>query len=399
MLIMVINSGSSSLKYQLYDMDSHAMMAKGLCERIGIDGVLTHTVPGREKLRRQLPLESHQRAIEAVIEALTSPEHGVLQDLGQIGAVGHRIGHGGEYFSDSVRIDRRVKDGIRACIPLAPLHNPAAIMGIEACEQVLGAGIPQVAVCDTAFHQSVPRHAYTYSLPHALCEKHTIRRYGFHGTSHKFVAQQAAAFLGKAFEKLNIITCHLGNGSSLAAIDHGKSIDTSMGFVALEGVIMGTRCGDIDPYLPLYLIKELGMTADEAEDMLYKQSGLLGISGVSPDLRDVEEAAAGGNPHALNAINVLCYQIRKYIGAYMAALGGADAIVFTAGIGENSALVRGQSLRGLERLGIFLDEEKNAAVRGEAAFISLPDSPIPVLVMPTNEEWVIASDTLRLVEG
>lgn len=398
MIVMVINSGSSSLKYQVYDMDAGRTMAKGLCERIGIDGAIRHSAGDYEKKER-ISLPTHQRAIETVLAYLTDPDFGVLQDIREIGAVGHRIGHGGVYFSDSVLIDQGVKDAIRKTIPLAPLHNPAAIMGIEACEAVLGKHVPQTAVCDTAFHQTLPKYAYTYSIPYALCEKHNIRRYGFHGTSHKYVAQQAAAFMGKAQEELNLITCHLGNGSSLAAIQGGKSIDTTMGFTSLEGVIMGTRCGDTDPAITSLLVKEEGATAAEVEMMFYKESGLLGISGVSSDLRDIEQAAQGGNGRAQNALDVLCYQIKKYIGAYHAALGGADAIAYTAGIGENSCLVRRQSLAGLEKLGIVLDEGKNLAYSGGNARISAEGSAIQVLVIPTNEEWMIAQDTVRLVSG
>ncbi|MDL2217158.1 acetate kinase [Christensenellaceae bacterium OttesenSCG-928-M15] len=399
MIIMVINSGSSSLKYQVFKTEKGEVLAKGLCERIGIDGVFTHDVPGREKLTRSIPMQTHQRAIETVIEYLTSEEHGVLKDLRDISAVGHRIGHGGEYFSDSTLVDENVKEGIRKCIPLAPLHNPAGIMGIEACEAVLGKEIPQVVVCDTAFHQTIPRKAFTYSLPYEICEKHHIRRYGFHGTSHKFVAEQAAEFLNMPFTDMNIVTCHLGNGSSLAAIEKGKSIDTTMGFTALEGVVMGTRVGDTDPAMVPFLMEAEGLTGKEVESIFYKQSGLLGLSGVSSDLRDIEEAAKNGNEYAQNAIDVLCYQIKKYIGAYTFAMGGVDAVVFTAGIGENSSLIREGAISGLEGVGICLDREKNAATRGKTAMISTDASPVKVLVMPTNEEWVIASDTEALVLG
>ncbi|MDL2257896.1 acetate kinase [Eubacteriales bacterium OttesenSCG-928-K08] len=396
MIVMVINSGSSSLKYQLFEMNGGKVLAKGLCERIGIDGLLTHQPAGKDKIVTKLDMPSHQKAIEAAMSALISKEHGVLKSLNEISAVGHRIGHGGIYFSDSVRIDDSVKDAIRRVIPLAPLHNPAAIMGIEACEAVLGKEIAQVAVCDTAFHQSIPKKAYSYSLPLDLCEKHNIRRYGFHGTSHKYVAQQAASFIGRPYESLNFITCHLGNGSSIAAIEKGKSIDNTMGMTALEGLVMGTRCGDIDPGAISSLLREEQISVERLDEILYKESGLLGLSGISPDVRDIELAAKQGNTNAQNALDVLCYQIRKYIGAYMAALGGADAVVFTAGIGENSALVRANALRGLNRLGIEFDEERNNNCKGGPALISTDTSPTLVLVIPTNEEWVIANDALRL---
>lgn len=399
MKIMVVNSGSSSLKYSLYNMDTAGdkIMAKGICERIGIDGFLRHDVPGSPEVKLELPLPTHRQALEAVFRCLTSKEHGVLEDIGEVDAVGHRIGHGGNYFSDSVLIDEQVKEGIQACIPLVPLHNPPALTGIDACTSLLGDSIPQVAVFDTAFHQSLPPHAYTYSLPKALCKKHNIRRYGFHGTSHQYVARQAAALLGKSLDTLDLITCHLGNGSSMAAIKQGKSIDTTMGFAAVEGLIMGTRCGDIDPVLSMYLMQQEGLSPQEVESIYYKESGLLGISGVSSDLREVEDAAANGDPDAQKAVDVLCYGIKKYIGAYLAALGGLDAVVFTAGIGENSPLVRRQSLAGLEHLGILLDKEKNETIHGESAAISQPQSPVSVFVIPTDEEWMIASDTMRLV--
>ncbi|MDR1619283.1 MAG: acetate kinase [Clostridiales bacterium] len=399
MIIMVINSGSSSLKYKLFDMRRKLALAKGACERIGIDGVMKYQTHTGLKKETQLPLPDHKAALTAAIAQVTDSAYGVVRNINEIGAIGHRVGHGGVYFSDSTLIDDAVIMGIRKCIPLAPLHNPAALMGIEACRAVFCAGTPQVAVCDTAFHQTLPPRAYTYSLPRALCKKHGIRRYGFHGTSHKYVGQQAARLLGKPFEECNIISCHLGNGSSITAIERGKSIDNTMGITSLQGVVMGTRCGDIDPALPTFLMREEGMSADEVDRVLYTETGLLGLSGVSPDLRDIEISAAQGDADAQNAIDTLVYQVKKYIGAYLAVLGYADAIVFTAGIGENSAMIRLRTLGGLERLGILLDEEKNNAYAGQAADIAAAASAVRVYIIPTDEEWMIACDTERLTAG
>ena len=397
MIVMVVNSGSSSLKYQLFDMKTDRVMVKGLCERIGLDGRLTHAVPARDPLMVELRMRNHQEALEAVMRHLTDGLHGVLRDIRDIGAVGHRIGHGGVYFSDSVLIDARVKEAIRALFPLALLHNPPALSCVEACESLFGPTVPQAAVCDTAFHQTIPRYAYTYSLPRWLTEKHQIRRYGFHGTSHKYVSEQAAQFLGLDYGAVNTVVCHLGNGSSVCAVQGGRSIDTSMGFTALEGLVMGTRCGDQDPALAPFLIQNENLSAAEVEGIFYKESGLKGLSGLSSDFRDIAEAAAGGHEEAKNAIEVLAYQIKKYIGAYSAALGGLDVVAFTGGIGENSPLIREKSLAGLTRLGLDLDQEKNQACRGQAGLISADASPIKILVMPTNEEWVIAHDALELV--
>jgi len=399
MIVMVVNSGSSSLKYQLFDMKTGEVMVKGLCERIGLDGLLTQAVPGREPLKAELKMSDHQEALDAVLRFLTDETHGVLKDIREIEAVGHRIGHGGVYFSDSVLIDPRVKEAIRALFPLALLHNPPALSCVEACEALFGPKIPQAAVCDTAFHQTIPKYAYTYSLPKRLTEKYQIRRYAFHGTSHKYVSRAAADFLGLDYSAVNIIVCHLGNGSSLCAVQKGRSIDSSMGFTALEGLVMGTRCGDLDPALVPFIMQNENISAAEAEKILYKESGLLGLSGLSSDFRDISEAALAGHEEARNAIDVLAYQIKKYLGAYMAALGGVEVIAFTGGIGENSPLIREKSLSGLERLGIELDRAKNEAGRGAAALISVPDSPVKIVVMPTNEEWVIASDTQKLVEA
>lgn len=397
MIIMVINSGSSSLKYQLFDMGRGAVIAKGLCERIGIDGLLNQKVPGKENINREISMPNHEVAMRVVIDSLISSEHGVLKSLQDITAVGHRVAHGGDVFTESVLITAEVLDTIRSMIPLAPLHNPAAIMGIEACSKVLGEHIPQVAVFDTAFHQTIPQYSYTYALPHELCEKHRIRRYGFHGTSHKYVASIAAEEIGVPLEQLRVITCHLGNGSSIAAVKNGKSIDTSMGFTPLEGLPMGTRSGAIDPAILPFLMIQENMDAQQIDALLNKQSGMMGMSGVSPDLRDIEEQSEKGNARAQIAIDVLCYHIKKYLGAYTFAMGGLDAIVFTAGIGENSTLIRESALAGLEGLGIVLDLERNRECADDARLISSINSRVKIFVIPTNEELVIARDTQKRI--
>lgn len=392
---LVINAGSSSLKYQLIDMDSKEVMAKGLCERIGIDGsLLNHTVNGN-KLQIPTEMKNHAQAIKAVIAALLDKEHGVISDMSEISAVGHRVVHGGEKFSQSVVITEAVKKALEECIDLAPLHNPPNLTGINACEEAMP-GVPQVAVFDTAFHQTMPAESFLYAIPYKYYEKHKIRRYGFHGTSHKYVAGRAAAMLGKNIEDLKIITCHLGNGSSITAVNGGKSMDTTMGFTPLAGLLMGTRCGDIDPAIVTFLMEEEGLSASEMDTVMNKQSGILGLSGVSSDFRDVEKAAAEGNKVAQIGLNMFEYQVKKTIGAYAAAMGGVDAIVFTAGVGENNKVLRANVAKGLAFMGVAIDDEKNA-VRGEEIDISAPNATVRTLVIPTNEELAIAMETQALV--
>lgn len=396
MKILVINAGSSSLKYQLIDMDSKEVMAKGLCERIGIDGsLLNHTVNGN-KLQIPTEMKNHAQAIKAVIAALLDKEHGVISDMSEISAVGHRVVHGGEKFSQSVVITEAVKKALEECIDLAPLHNPPNLTGINACEEAMP-GVPQVAVFDTAFHQTMPAESYLYAIPYKYYEKHKIRRYGFHGTSHKYVAGRAAAMLGKNIEDLKIITCHLGNGSSITAVNGGKSMDTTMGFTPLAGLLMGTRCGDIDPAIVTFLMEKEGLSASEMDTVMNKQSGILGLSGVSSDFRDVEKAAAEGNKVAQIGLNMFDYQVKKTIGAYAAAMGGVDAIVFTAGVGENNKVLRANVAKGLAFMGVAIDDEKNA-VRGEEIDISAPNATVRTLVVPTNEELAIAMETQALVD-
>lgn len=396
MKILVINAGSSSLKYQLIDMDSKEVMAKGLCERIGLDGsLLNHTVNGN-KLQIPTEMKNHAQAIKAVIAALLDKEHGVISDMSEISAVGHRVVHGGEKFSQSVVITEAVKKALEECIDLAPLHNPPNLTGINACEEAMP-GVPQVAVFDTAFHQTMPAESYLYAIPYKYYEKHKIRRYGFHGTSHKYVAGRAAAMLGKNIEDLKIITCHLGNGSSITAVNGGKSMDTTMGFTPLAGLLMGTRCGDIDPAIVTFLMEKERLSASEMDTVMNKQSGIFGLSGVSSDFRDVEKAAAEGNKVAQIGLNMFDYQVKKTIGAYAAAMGGVDAIVFTAGVGENNKVLRANVAKGLAFMGVAIDDEKNA-VRGEEIDISAPNATVRTLVIPTNEELAIAMETQALVD-
>lgn len=384
------------MKYQLIDMDSKEVMAKGLCERIGIDGsLLNHTVNGN-KLQIPTEMKNHAQAIKAVIAALLDKEHGVISDMSEISAVGHRVVHGGEKFSQSVVITEAVKKALEECIDLAPLHNPPNLTGINACEEAMP-GVPQVAVFDTAFHQTMPAESYLYAIPYKYYEKHKIRRYGFHGTSHKYVAGRAAAMLGKNIEDLKIITCHLGNGSSITAVNGGKSMDTTMGFTPLAGLLMGTRCGDIDPAIVTFLMEKEGLSASEMDTVMNKQSGILGLSGVSSDFRDVEKAAAEGNKVAQIGLNMFDYQVKKTIGAYAAAMGGVDAIVFTAGVGENNKVLRANVAKGLAFMGVAIDDEKNA-VRGEEIDISAPNATVRTLVIPTNEELAIAMETQALVD-
>ena len=398
MKILVINAGSSSLKYQLMDPETKEVFAKGLCERIGIDGRLTHKVPAKDaKYEFEIPMPTHAEAIQAVLDALLSAEHGVIKSASEIDAVGHRVVHGGEKFASSVRITDDVMAAIDECIPLAPLHNPANITGIKACEKVMP-GVPMVAVFDTAFHQTMPAKSYIYALPYEYYENDKVRRYGFHGTSHRYVSARAAAMLGKPIEELKIITCHLGNGSSVTAVDHGKSVDTSMGFTPLAGVPMGTRSGDLDAGILQYLMNKYGMNIDEMLNILNKKSGVEGLSGVSSDFRDLEKAAEEGNARAQLAEEKFAYEVKKYVGAYAAAMGGVDAIIFTAGVGENDKGIRAMVCDGLEYMGVKLDPAAND-VRGKETVISAADSKVKVLLIPTNEELMIATDTAAIVKG
>ena len=398
MNILVINAGSSSLKYQLLNPDTQEVLAKGLCERIGIDGKFTYKAPGKQTIDAvDVAMPTHSEAIKAVLDALVDPSNGVISSMKEIDAVGHRVVHGGETFNASVRIDDKVMAALEECIPLAPLHNPANITGIKACEAVMGKDVPQVAVFDTAFHQTMPPVAYTYALPYEYYEQDKVRRYGFHGTSHKYVSQRAAALLGKPAASLKLISCHLGNGSSITAIDGGRSVDTSMGFTPLAGLPMGTRSGDLDAGILEYLMNKHGMDINEMLNVLNKKSGVLGISGVSSDFRDLEAAAKQGNARAQLAIDVFEYNVRKLIGAYAAAMGGVDAIIFTAGVGENSPAMRLRMTAGLEFMGVKVDPEKNDC-RGKEIDVSAEGATVRTLVIPTNEELMIALDTAELAK-
>ncbi len=397
MKILVINAGSSSLKYQLISMEERQVLAKGLCEKIGLpDSRIKFKPFDGEQVITESPMPDHSAAIALVLAALTNEEYGVISSMSEISAVGHRVVHGGELFSGSVLITDEVKKALEQCTPLAPLHNPANLIGIAACEKTMP-GVPQVAVFDTAFHQTMPKHAYMYALPYELYQKYKIRRYGFHGTSHRYVSEKAAEMLGKPAEELKIITCHLGNGSSVTAVDGGKSVDTSMGFTPLEGVVMGTRCGSLDPAILTFLMHQEGLDADGIDKLMNKESGLQGISGVSSDFRDLEDAIEKGNERAQLAVDMFYYSVKKYIGAYAAAMGGVDAVVFTAGIGENNAEGRLEIVKDLEFMGIRIDEEKNK-VRGEALDISAPGATVHTLVIPTDEEMMIALDTMELTK-
>ena len=397
MKVLVLNCGSSSLKYQLLDMSKEQILAKGLVERIGLEGSrLILDIPGKDKIKKEQDFANHELAINAVLAELTREEYGILKDLNEITAIGHRIVHGGEKFSGSVVIDEEVLKAIEECVELAPLHNPPNILGIKACQKLLP-HTPQVGVFDTAFHQTMPKHAYQYGVPYLWYEKYGIRRYGFHGTSHKYVSKRAAEILGEPLESLKIITCHLGNGSSITAVKEGRSIDTSMGFTPLEGLMMGTRSGSIDPAIITFIQEKEGLSASEVNDILNKKSGVLGISGYS-DFRDIEERAVNGDEKAKLALDMFCYQVAKYIGAFAAAMNGVDAIVFTAGVGENSDIVRKNVTQYLGYLGTNLDEEKNK-IRGKEVIISTEDSKVKILIVPTNEELMIARETRALVNS
>jgi len=398
MKILVLNCGSSSLKYQLIDMSNEEALCVGLVERIGIEGsILKQEKDGVEgKLVVEQPMKNHQDAIKLVLDALVDSTYGGVKEMSEIEAVGHRVVHGGEKFASSVVITDEVKAAIEECVELAPLHNPANIMGIEACEAILP-GVPMVAVFDTAFHQTMPKASYLYGLPHELYTKYGVRRYGFHGTSHKYVSQRAAEMLGKNIEDTKIVTCHLGNGASIAAINGGKCVDTSMGFTPLEGLIMGTRCGDIDAAILPFLMEKEGLDAKGLSDLMNKKSGVYGMTGISSDFRDIEDGAAAGEEKAIVALDAYAQKVKKYIGSYMAEMNGADAVVFTAGVGENGIDMRASICENMEFLGMELDKEANK-VRGKERVISTENSRVKILLIPTNEELVIARDTLALVK-
>ena len=394
MNVLIINAGSSSLKYQLMNPETGAVSAKGLCERIYIDGRLTHNANGK-KIVKDIPMPTHSEAIQAVLAILVDPVDGVIKSTDEIDAVGHRVLHGGMEFFDSCIINDEVIAAIEKCIPLGPLHNPANLMGIRACQAVMP-NTPQVAVFDTAFHMTMPPKAYRYAIPTEYYENDSIRRYGFHGTSHKYVTKRAIELMGR--KDIKLVNCHLGNGSSLSAVKDGKCQDTSMGLTPLAGVPMGTRSGDIDPAVVQFVMNKYGMSADECLNMLNKKSGVLALSGVSSDFRDIENGADAGNENCALALDKFAYEVRKYIGSYAAALGGLDCLVFTAGVGENSASMRARICEGLEFLGVKLDPEKNNT-RGKEAIISADDSKVTVWVIPTNEELMIAQDTAALVNA
>ena len=397
MKVLVLNCGSSSLKYQLIDMETENVMAKGLCERIGIEGSrLKHQPEGKDAVIFDDYQENHAVSVRMVLDALTNPEYGVVKSMKEINAVGHRVVHGGEYFAGSVIITDEVKEALKECCDLAPLHNPANLIGIAACEEIMP-GVPQVGVFDTAFHQTMPERAYLYALPYEYYEKYKVRRYGFHGTSHRFVSEEVCKMMDRPYEQTKVITCHLGNGGSVCAVRNGKSIDTTMGFTPLEGLVMGTRAGDVDVAAVTYLMKKEGLSADEMDNILNKKSGVLGLSGVSSDFRDIEEAAEAGNDRAEIALDVFAYKVAKRIGAYAAAMNGVDAIVFTAGLGENSGATRRAICDYLGWMGVHIDSYNNS-LRGKAIEISATDSRVRVYVIPTNEELVIARDTKELLD-
>ena len=397
MNILVINCGSSSLKYQLINSESEEVLAKGLCERIGIDGsCITHQPKGGEKVKTEIAMPTHTQAVAAVIEKLTDEKVGVVKSLAEIDAVGHRIVHGGEKFASSVVIDAEVMKAIEDCNDLAPLHNPANLIGINSCKEIMP-DVPMVAVFDTAFHQTMPKKAYLYGLPYEYYEKYKVRRYGFHGTSHDFVSNRVAEIMGRKREDLKIIVCHLGNGASVSAVKNGKCVDTSMGLTPLEGLIMGTRSGDIDPAIMEYIAKKENLDIDGVMNVLNKKSGVAGMSGVSSDFRDLEAAYNEGNKRAIAAVEVFSYRGAKYIGAYAAAMNGVDAIAFTAGIGENTSFVREKIMAYLGYLGIKIDRVTNDKTRGVEALISTADSSVKVCVIPTNEELAICRETVKLV--
>ena len=398
MKILVINCGSSSLKYQLIDMDNESIVAKGLCERIGIEGSkLTHQPAGKDKYVVESPMPNHTVAINMVMEALQDKDHGVIASTDEISAIGHRVLHAGVVYSESVVVNEDVKRVIRECFDLGPLHNPANLMGIEACEQAMP-GKPNVAVWDTGFGMSMPEKAYMYAIPHEYYEKYSIRRYGFHGTSHRYVSRRACEILGVPYEDQKIITAHVGNGGSITAIKNGKSVDTSMGLTPVEGLLMGTRCGDVDAGALSFIMDKEGMDGAGLSDLINKRSGVAGLSGISSDMREIEAAVAAGNPRAIMTLNVYNYRIKKYIGAYAAAMGGCDILVWTGGVGENQWATRRAVCENMEYMGMKIDVEKNEGMRGEEMVISTPDSKVTIIVVPTDEEFMIAADTLEILD-
>jgi acetate kinase len=395
--VLVINCGSSSLKYQLFNMEDKSVLAKGLVERIGLEvGMLKHMPTGKDKVEISEKIANHRVAVKMMLDALLDKNHGVLKNISEISAVGHRVVHGGEKFSDSIKITDEVMTVIKECVAVAPLHNPPNIIGIEAARELLP-DVPMVGVFDTAFHQTMPRYAYMYGLPYELYEKYAVRRYGFHGTSHRFVSDEAAKMLNKPIEELKMITLHLGNGSSITAVKNGKSIENSMGFTPLEGIIMGTRCGNIDPAIVPFIMEKEGISPDKMNNYLNKKCGVYGISGVSSDFRDLEDAAKKDNPRAELALKMFAYQAKKFIGSYAAAMNGLDVIVFTGGIGENSITMRQMICEDMDYFGLKIDQQKNQ-VRGKQADISFDDAKTKALVIPTNEELMIALDTVALVK-
>ena len=399
MKVLVVNAGSSSLKYQLFDTSTEAVLAKGLCERIGLDGAIEHKLANGDKIKKEIAMPDHAVATSIVIDYLTDKEFGCIADMSEIEAVGHRVVHGGTYFSESVLVTDEVIAKLENCVDLAPLHTPAHLMGIAGCTKAMP-GVPQVLVFDTAFHQSMAPQAYTYALPYEMCQEHSIRRFGAHGTSHRFVAAEMCKILGKT-EGTKIVTCHIGNGSSITAVKDGKCVDTSMGMTPLAGIMMGTRCGDIDPAVVTYVMKKTGMTPDEMSDFMNKKCGFAGLSGISSDSRDIEAAILEGNERAYLTATTLAYQIKKYIGSYAAAMNGLDAVVFTAGMGENNTELRERVCEDMEYYGIKLDKEANAKGHHQSDILELstPDSKCKVYLIPTNEELMIARDTEALVSA
>ena len=397
MNVLVINCGSSSLKYQLIDSETEAVLAKGLCERIGIDGRLVYKKTGLYKEITEAAMPTHKQAIQMVLDAIVNPKTGALKSLAEVDAVGHRVVHGGEKFASSVVLTEEVLAQIEECNDLAPLHNPANLIGIRACQELMP-NVPMVGVFDTAFHQTMPKKAYLYGLPHEYYEKYKVRRYGFHGTSHSFVSKRLVEYLGMDLNNSKVIVAHLGNGASVSAVVNGKCVDTSMGLTPLEGLVMGTRSGDIDPAIMEFIAKKENLDIEGVMNVLNKKSGVQGMTGISSDFRDLEAAYNEGNEYAINAIEVFCYRVAKYIGSYVAAMNGVDAIAFTAGIGENTNLVRRKIVAYLGYLGITIDNEVNDATHGDEAVISTPDSKVKVCVIPTNEELAIARETVALVK-
>lgn len=398
MKILVLNCGSSSIKYALYNMDDKSVMTSGGAERVGLDGAFVKVkLPNGEKKQIMHDIPEHTEGVKFIFSLLTDPEIGVIKDLKEIDAVGHRMVHGGEKFNKSVLLTDEVLKAFEACIDLAPLHNPANLKGVKAVSELMP-GLPQVGVFDTAFHQTMPAHSYLYAIPYELYEKYGVRRYGFHGTSHRYVSQRVCEFLGVNPVDKKIITCHIGNGGSVAAVDGGKCVDTSMGLTPLEGLMMGTRSGDIDGGAITFLEKKLGLDADGMSNLLNKKSGVLGITGISSDMREIDNAIAAGNERAKLALDMYNYRIKKYVGAYAAAMGGCDIIVFTAGVGENQSEMREAVCENMEYMGVKIDKEKNKGIRGVEAVISAPDSKVTVCVIPTDEELMIATDTMNLLK-